>query len=336
MQAPKRKGWFHRFLTGLIGLVFVASLLLNFYLLALLAAQMGGPLRTQVVRDGDVSQVVAVYEVSGVIDEEVATSFATFCRKIRDDENVQAVVLRVETPGGGVAASDQMHSLVEGLKRDGKKVVISMGGLATSGGYYISAGADRIVAEPTTVTGSIGVIMMWPVIDGTLERLGVDVVVLKSENARYWKDELGWFSAPTDYQRQHLLDMLSSMQEQFESVVRAGRGERLNLREETITITGENGKPTDVTVTEPFNGKVYLTDEAMELGLIDQKGYLEDAHDAAIESAALTDPKVVRYVPRKGLLGEMLSARQGGGLTLDARSLDELQTPRILLMWKAE
>ena len=265
--------------------------------------------------------------------------FEEFHREIIRDHRVKAVLLRVDSPGGAVAASDQIHSLVVDLKKHGKKVVVSMGAMATSGAYYISAPADRIVAEETTVTGSIGVVMGWMVLRGTLEKIGVESVIIKSHDAEGWKDEISPFRQPDPRQRAHLQTILDDMQKRFEHVVRDGRGEKLMTRVERYTVKvgeGETAREEQRTDLEPFNGKVYLSGEAKELGLIDEIGYMDHAIDLARQLAAAPRAKVVVYRTYRSFLQRMLEARSGQSLQLDTRLLDRLQSPQIMLMWKAD
>jgi len=332
---PKRSSPVKRILLGLGTLLFILSIVMNVYLLILLAARLEDGFDKTTITPGEQGQTVAIYQVAGFIDSEAVQRFSRFHSEVKADENIKAVVLRVSSPGGGVAASDQIHHLVKDLADNGKTIVVSMGGMATSGGYYISAPAREIIAEPTTVTGSIGVLMVWPILSGTLDKLGIEMVVMKSTNAEGWKDETLGLAKPDSRQRRHLQELLDKLQSDFESVVRAGRGSRLKTRKVTIRIgDGETAKT--VTETEPFNGKIYLPDEAKRLGLIDHVGYLSKAVDRAAALAGLVKPNVIRYEHRRGLLAELMKSQHGSALSLSTKSIDEFQTPRILLMWKAQ
>ena len=337
---PKRRSFFRKSIVTLFGLIVLLSIIMNVYLAAILASQFQGPISQSVLRKGDEKNTVAVYGITGVLDGAAAASFEMFYREVARDPKVRAIVLRVDSPGGGVTASDQIHEMVQRLKTEsGKKVVVSMGGVAASGGYYVSAPADEIFAEPTTITGSIGVIMGWFVLEGTLEKIGVEPVVLKSTSARGWKDELSMFTQPDDRQRKHLQEVLDKLQDRFETVVRAGRKGKLKEKETTYTLTvgeGEKARPIQHTEIEPLNGKIYLADEAKELGLIDEIGYLNKAIDRAVELAGVGKPTVIQYSPRKGLLDQLLSAKAGEGLSVGADLLDRLQTPRLMMMWKVD
>jgi len=233
---PRRSSPIKRILLGLGTLLFVLSILMNVYLLVLVAARLEDGFDKTTIRRGKEDQTVAIYEIAGIIDDGVVRRFSRFYSEVKKDRNVKAVVLRVASPGGGVTAADQIHHLVKDLAGRGKTIIVSMGGVAASGGYYISAPAQEIIAEPTTVTGSIGVLMVWPILTGTLEKLGIEMVMMKSANAEGWKDEVGYLKKPDSRQRRHLQELLDKIQSDFESVVRAGRGGRLKTRKVTIKI----------------------------------------------------------------------------------------------------
>jgi protease-4 len=335
---PRRKG--RGLLIGVLIVLLVMSVLVNLYLMAAVGSHLDQSFDRDVIRGGDETQTVSVYAVRGVIDDNAAAKFSAFCRSVRKDANVRAVVLRVDSPGGSVSASDQMAEDVRRLQTEGgKKVVVSMGGLAASGGYYISAGADRIVAEPTTITGSVGVIMGWVVLKGTMEKIGMEPMILKSTHAQAWKDELSSFKMPSDRQREHLQGVLDEMQARFESVVKVGRGDRLHPHETTYTVrTGEGEQARDVQMKEiePFNGKIYMAGDALRLGLVDVIGYREKAYDIAAEMAGLNNPRVVQYTQRRSFFQAIMDGESKIDLPLSSRSLDELQTPRVMMIWKAE
>lgn len=160
MQPPPQKKCFGRRLLSWLGVVlFFGSILLNLVLLAAVSMSQSGGLQSVTVSEGASNQIVAVYTVEGTIGEETAAEFRRFHRQVQTDADIKAVVLRVNSPGGTVAASDEIYQMVKEIQDTIKKpVVVSMGGVAASGGYYISAPARTIVAEPTTITGSIGVI----------------------------------------------------------------------------------------------------------------------------------------------------------------------------------
>ncbi len=294
----------------------------------------GGTMEAEVLQAGRKDQVVALYEVVGVIDNKQADSLDAFCRQVSGDPNVKAVVLRIDSPGGGVSSCDRMHKMLMDLKSGGKKLVVSMGSLAASGGYYISAPAETIYAEPTTVTGSIGVLGSWIVIKGTLEKYGARAMVIRSTKTRAWKAAPNLFEDPADYQIESLRKLLDVMQARFEKVVLQGRGDRLTTKTAEKTYTGADGKEFTVMETVPFNGNIFTADEALGMGLIDKVGYLDEAIESASRLAGLSEPKTVKYSRRKGFFEQLGEAKAGPMIDLDV--LDEIQTPKLMMIWKVE
>ncbi len=338
--AKRSSGWrivFWLFLVLILG----GSILLNLALLAAVGTEFGGMeaqggLATQTIRSGSRNQTVAVYRVIGVIDGAATAQFKQFYHSVVNDPEVKAVVLRIDSPGGGVTASDQICEMVKQIKAAGKKVVVSMGSVAASGGYYISAPADEIFAEDTTITGSIGVIAGWFVLKGTLEKIGAESFTIKSTHAQAWKDEMSPTAQPQDYQLDHLQEVLDEMQTRFESVVRTGRGTKLKTRAETVRMTDKSGKSFQRENTEPFNGKIYLASKAMELGLIDEIGYEDAAIKRAGELANMDNPRVLRYARRKTFMESLMDGKADASFKIDAKLIDQFQTPRFMMLWKAE
>ena len=338
--AKRSSGWriiFWIFMVLILG----GSILLNLALLAAVGTQFGGMdaqggLTTQTIRSGHKGQTVAVYRVVGLIDGAATAEFKQFYHSVVDDPDVKAVVLRVDSPGGGVTSSDQICEMVKQIRDARKTVVVSMGSVAASGGYYISAPADEIFAEETTITGSIGVIAGWFVLKGTLDKIGAEALTIKSTHAQAWKDEMSPTTMPQDYQLQHLQEVLDEMQARFEDVVKTGRGNKLKTRSETVSVADRNGKVTQRENTEPFNGKIYLASKAKELGLIDQIGYEDAAIDRAAQLASLSKPKVVRFVRRKTFMEALMDGKGDASFKIDTKLIDQLQTPRFLMLWKAE
>jgi protease IV len=290
-------------------------------------------LQTTVIRDGHANQTIAVLYITGLIDEEKAQLVQTFHDQVASDKHVKAVLVRVDTGGGGVSESDQIYSLLKDLREKcSKRLVVSMGGLAASGGYYISCPAEEIWAEPTTITGSIGVIAEWPVLKGTLDKIGVSMVVVRSTNAKAWKQAENPFEMPAAYQLADLQQSIDGMQKRFESVVSTERKSKIKITTAENTYTGVDGKTFTVKEVEPFNGKVFLSDEAKALGLVDRQGYFDDAVASTEALAGLTDARVVQYSPRHGLFSEI--GLQDRSSVLNQKTLQQIQTPRIMMLWR--
>ena len=191
------------------------------------------------------------------------------------DSRVKAVVLRINTPGGGVTASDIMYrDLLHFREETGKPVVACLMDVAASGGYYLAVGCERIYAHPTTVTGSIGVIMNLYNATGLLAMVGVKSDPIKSGPNK----DIGNPARPmTDEERALLQKMVNGFYEEFVTVVATGR--KLPVER----------------VRELADGRVYTGREAKALGLVDEVGYLEDALQYALDRAGLKDARVVAY-----------------------------------------
>lgn len=338
-SGPRRRGAGSWILLSLGLIALLGSILVNIILFAMVASDATDiSFSKGTLQAGKSSQTVVVYNITGGIYGDTVMRFSRFYDKVKNDSNVKAVVLRVHSGGGGLSESDQIHRMVKGLTDMGKTVVVSMGGVAASGAYYISAPADEIIAEPTTITGSIGVVATWMVLEGTLEKIGVAPIVVKSTNSRGWKDEMSPFRKPGDREMAHIQEILDEFQGHFEKVVREGRKDRLKPKKRTYTIPTSQGSRTEMvrhSEIEPFNGKIYLADEAKALGLIDDIGYESDAINRAAELEGLDRPRVVRYTHKKSMLAMMLESKSKPLLSMDAKGLHEMQTPKILLLWRA-
>jgi protease-4 len=196
--------------------------------------------------------------------------------KAEKDRDVGAVLFVIDSPGGSVTASDVLyHEIVRFKEKTGTKVVAAMMDVAASGGYYIALPADAIVAHPTTITGSVGVLFLQPKVVGLMDKIGVDVQVSKSGAN---KDIGSPFRTATAQEKQILQQMTDKLARRFLDLVAQHR---------RIDTTG---------MTEIASAKVYLADEAQRLGLVDRVGYLNDAVDEARRLAGLgKDAKVVVY-----------------------------------------
>ena len=197
-------------------------------------------------------------------------------RRAESDKHVKAVVLTVDSPGGTVTASDMLyHEILSFKKRTGASLVVSMMNVAASGGYYISLPADCIFAHPTTITGSVGVIFVQPKLTGLMEKIGVDVDVSKSGEK---KDMGSPYRDASEEEKRIMQNLTDSLGKRFVDLVSAHR----NL--------------TAAQLEDVASARVYLADEALESGLIDETGYIEDALQEAKKRAKLpTDAKVVVY-----------------------------------------
>lgn len=232
---------------------------------------------------------VALVKIEGVIvfPEKIVEELNDYA----DDSSIKAMVIRVDSPGGGVVASQEVHNAVRNAKKSGKKVVISMGAVAASGGYYLAAPADKIVANPGTLTGSIGVIMEFATIEKLLEKIGVKGTVIK---AGEYKDIGSPFRDMTEQERKLLQGVMDDVHAQFIQAVAEGRGLPL------------------ANVQAIADGRIFTGRQALDLKLVDQLGDLEDSIQLAATLAGIKGkPRVVkreRKIPFFEILKEESSA----------------------------
>ena len=201
-----------------------------------------------------------------------------------EKSSIVAIVIRLDTPGGGVAASQEIYEKVKLIADKSKKPIIaSMGGVAASGGYYIALGADTIIANPGTATGSIGVIMSYPVIGELMDKLGVQYETIKSGKL---KDSGSLFRNLTEEERVYFQELIDDLHSQFEMVVSQER--QIPIKE----------------IGKYATGRVYSGKQAVNAGLIDILGTLEDAVHLAAQKAGYLDMPVIVYPPeeKKGLM----------------------------------
>jgi len=219
---------------------------------------------------------IGIIEVFGVIadSKQVIEQLHDF----RDDDNVKALVLRIDSPGGGVGPSQEIFDEVKRVD-DIKPVVVSMGSVAASGGYYIAAAAREIVANPGTITGSIGVIMEFANVQELLDKIGLSSVVVKSGT---YKDIGSPTRQMTDAERDILQNLIDDVHNQFVASVAEGR----NLDPATVSSFAD--------------GRIFSGRRAMELGLVDRMGNLETAVRRAAELAGIEgEPDIIYPAGKK-------------------------------------
>lgn len=254
--------------------------------------------------------IAVVYALGPIVDgrrqssnpfaqEEVIASddFVDMLDEIGREENLRAIVLRVNSPGGSAIASDRIWNRLETFQADGIPVVVSMGGVAASGGYYISMGADHIVAEPTTITGSIGVIGGKFNLAGTYDKIGISKESLSiGENVGIYSETDFW-----DEREQAILnELLEYIYEEFTSKAAAGR----DMTQEEIKELG--------------GGRVWSGVAALENGLVDELGGLEDAITVARDLADAGDARVIEY-PRELTFMELMEKLMTGDIAITSR-----------------
>ncbi|WP_082788900.1 signal peptide peptidase SppA [Desulfolucanica intricata] len=213
-------------------------------------------------------------------------------REAAKDPSVKAVIIRLNSPGGSAAASQEIGEEVEKLRRSGKKVVASMGDTAASGAYWIAAKTDRIVANPATLTGSIGVIMETQNLQGLYDKLGVNTKVFKSGQHK----DMGSPNRPITPQEQEIFQsMVNDIYDQFVAVVAEGRKMEL---EEVKTLA---------------DGRVFTGRQAHQLGLVDQLGNYYDAVKLAAKLAGIKGEPVVSEMGKKGFWQDLNISSPGLG-----------------------
>jgi len=233
-----------------------------------------------------------------------------------EDDSVKAVILRINSPGGEVVASDEIYRAIKRVQEQGKPVVASMGGTAASGGYYIATAADWILANPNTLTGSIGVIFTLPNYEGVADLIGYKVNVIQSgamkDMGNPWRE------------------MRPDEKEVFQKLVDETYGRFVDL------VAKERGMPREKVLTLA-DGRIYTGQQAKDLGLVDELGTLDDAFAEAKRLAGLEEAQLIRYVyPSMGWfdLAGGLFGRAREPLT-DWKSLLPLPTePRLMYLFQ--
>jgi protease-4 len=230
---------------------------------------------------------IALIRVEGVIVDSQAT--VGELKRFSENPSVKAIVLRIDTPGGGVVPSQEIYDAIKRVRnKNNKAVIASMGSVAASGGYYIAAATDRIVANPGTLTGSIGVIMETANVEGLLQKIGVEGVVIKSGKYKDVGSPLRKMSAE---ERGLLQAVMDDVHKQFIEAVAEGRS--MELRAAQVLA----------------DGRIFTGRQAKEAKLVDELGDLEDAIQLAADVVGIEgEPKVVE--PRRRFsLRELLDSK---------------------------
>ena len=280
------------------------------------------PMREVWARGEGTTKVVSI-AVKGtlILDEDVglfASAMGTAdhalasIRRATTDNRVRGIILDVDSGGGGITASDVLYNALLEFKasRPDRVVVAIFGDVAASGAYYVAAAADHIVARPTSITGSIGVMMRTLNVRELSEKIGVrDVTIKSGEN----KDLLNPFEDVDPQQRALLQDVVDAMHGRFVGIVARGR----DLAENRVRTLAD--------------GRIYTAEKALELGLLDEIGYWDEAMARTAELLDVPKIKVFRY-EREFSLGEILRA-EGPGADLRA-ALEGVRSPRLWYVWQ--
>ena len=241
-----------------------------------------------------------------------AAGIAKRIRQAAEDKNVKAMVLDINSPGGTVASVQNIYGELIKAKEQGKKIVALMRDVAASGGFYIAMAADQIVAEPGTITGSVGVIMQTSNVEGLFDKIGVKIVPITSGK---YKDIGSAFRPMSDAEKAILQDMVNDTYTQFFAAVKAGRP---NVKAEDLT--------------EYTDGRVFTGQRAYNLGFVDKLGGEEEARLLAGELAGLKDPQVLNQ-RGDGLREFIFSLGSSMENQTLVKQLQALSTPSVSYLW---
>lgn len=265
---------------------------------------------------------LAWIKVRGVITEEDSqnpfsrpTGASYIAKRVRDaakDDQVKAIVLDINSPGGTVASVQNIYSELLNAKKQGKKIVALLRDVAASGGFYIAMAADQIVAEPGTITGSVGVIMQAGNVVGLFDKLGIQVTPITSGK---YKDIGSAYRPMTEAEKALLQDMVNDTYGQFLAAVKEGRPQ----------VTPEN-------MAEYTDGRVFTGQRGYELGFVDRLGGEETARLLAGELTGLEDPKILTQKTEgwRELIFSFGSGMENKNLT---KQLQSMSTPSVSYLW---
>jgi protease IV len=324
VPAPKRRSVLGKLLLAMLLLGFFGSVFLNLLLLVAAGIRSAGGetrIREQYVSGKQGAEYkVAILSIEGVITSGEGLFKRQLDQAYRDyhDGNLKALVLRVNSPGGTVSGSDYMlHHLQEFKKETNLPIVVSMGGMAASGGYYVSMAVGStpqpsIYAEPTTWTGSIGVIIPHYNFAGLMKEIGVEEDNVVSHHLK----GMGSFARPmTPEEKDIFQGLVNEMFKHFKEVVQTGR---------------PKFKQDQAALDELATGRIFTADQAVTNGLVDQIGFLEDAVDRAVQLAHVPADRVevVRYKAEPTLVDSILGGQAKSQSNIDLAAILESTSPR--------
>jgi protease-4 len=282
--------------------------------------------------DGEGDAKILLLDVTGTISEEkrrvsgvfekisILDEFREALKKAESDKKIVALIIRINSPGGTVTASDILHhEILRYKKKTGKRVVACLMDVAASGGYYVAMAADEVVAHPTTITGSIGVIAVKFNVQELFNKIGVGQETIKSGEK---KDILSPFRPSTPEEKKLLQEIIDQLQGRFVEVVTAGRKDL--------------DRPAILRLAD---GRIYTAQQALEYKLVDRVGYLDDVIEGVKSSLRMSKASVVVYY-RPGSYKSTIysSLSEGGGpvfnlISLDGENLLSAQGVRFLYLW---
>jgi protease-4 len=338
MYPSPRGGFGKTLLIVLLLVALVVSLVLNFSQIGDVLGSTASVKETTIV-SGDPQTKVAVIPIEDdIITDQSAANFDLLLSDVEKDATVKAVVVEINTPGGSASASDEMYHRLLRFKQTTKDagrtvpVVISMRGLATSGGYYVSCAGDYVFAEPITLTGNIGVILPSFNLSKLVEEHGIEETTLTATTTGHsYKNAGSMFQPSNPLDRAYMQGIVDGLFAQFKAAVETGRATKLHDSAGDI-----------------FSGKAFLAQEAKDRGLIDEIGYPEKAYDYAAQAAGVSNKTVVRLTPRTSILdmlgidsrstlptGRAMGISTINGLSVDAQSLRDLICCPPMMIWRA-
>jgi len=256
----------------------------------------------------DISGVIASSVKPGIFNKEgdVLSQVYFRLKKAAEDTRVKGIVLRLDTPGGEVTASDIIyHEILNFKKRTGVPVLALMMGLTASGGYYIASACDLLVAHPSTLTGSIGVISLFPNLEGLMDKLGVQVHVIKSGKL---KDSGSLFRQMTSEEQDVFQKIVDEYHQNFKDVVYQNRKNYLSQEE----------------LEKWADGRVMSASQALKAKLIDEIGYFDKALQMILDLAALPEAKVVSYTYFPSRKTNIYAASLKQDSLLESESIQEM------------
>ena len=269
----------------------------------------------------DLSGVISAQDKDGLIPQpNMLATFKEELTRASKDEQIKAVVVRINSPGGTVNASDILYHELKTFKTERKlPVIVSMMDVAASGGYYLAMAADTILVHPSTVTGSIGVIMLTVNAKGLMEKVGVEANAITSGPR---KDMGSPFRTMTAEERAIFQSVIDSFYQRFLTVVQEGRPQ----------LTADK-------IKSLADGRIYSGEQAKAAGLVDEIGYLDEAIELAKKKAGLSEARVVTYWRNGGYQNNIYSRMLGTGdglsslANMDLLSIVRKGSPQFMYLW---
>jgi protease-4 len=328
MMPPPQKqggGFIRGIFVSLALTIFSLSLILNLYLFVAVGVSGGAnAIQEQVIKEGNDDQRVAVLPVTGTILEGSQERFKKLIDTVKKDKRVKAVVIEIDSPGGTVTASDDIRRMIEQYRKDkGEQfpVVVSMGSVAASGGYYIATAGNTIFASPTTLTGSIGVRMDMYNVAELAKKWGISETTITAP-VNGMKNAGSSFKPMTKEEEVYFQGIIDDAYGRFKDLVKKSRTGKIKSEE----------------LDQVCSARIFTANQALSNGLVDQIGYFDEAYMFAATQAGLSKPKVYRLNRQETLL-DLLGAQSKAGpagvnIHVDSSLIRDLEQPRLMYLWK--